>query len=207
MSSIVARVVVLPTGINLNKFNGPARDLRRELGIKKNNLVLVYAGLIVPRKGIDVMLKVVKRLNDPKIKLLLIGEGPAKDHFKQMTHRLKISQQVIFQGWRKDISDLFKSSDILILPSRGEGLPGIIIEAMACGLPVIASNIPCLPDLIEDKKTGFLCDINDVACFAQKIKELSQNHKKRILMGQKGKINIKNFEWNTLIEKYLVLYR
>lgn len=199
------KIIVLPTGIDLKKFE-KGKNIRKELGIGDKEFVLVYAGLIIPRKGIDIMLGVVKRLNDKNVRLLLIGEGPKKKKYIQMAKRLGIIEQVKFFGWRKDIPSVLKSSDTLILPSRGEGLPGIVMEAMACGLPVVTSDIPCISDLVEDGKTGFLCKINDVDCFAKRILELKQNSKKRDLIGNFGKSKIKKFEWGLLLDQYNTIY-
>ena len=197
------KIAVVPTGINIEKFSKAKAIDMKSLGLEKNDFVVMYAGLVVPRKGIDVMLKVVKKLKQKNIKLLLVGEGPSKNKFEKMAEAMGIGKNVVFAGWRKDIPQIMKSADVLILPSRGEGLPGIVMEAMASGLPVVASDIPCIPDLIQDNVSGFLCPMDDVGCFAKKVveaKKLSDRIKKN------ASNKIKNFRWEKLIGKYKEMY-
>jgi glycosyltransferase involved in cell wall biosynthesis len=199
------KIDVVPTGVNIEKFS-KAKDIdRKELGLGKNDFVIMYAGLIVPRKGIDVMLKVTKRLvrKQKNTKLLLVGEGPSKNKYEKMAESMGISKNVVFAGWRKDIPQVMKTANVLILPSRGEGLPGIVMEAMASGLPVVASNIPCIPDLIEEGVSGFLCTMNDVNCFAKKVME-SKKHSDSVKKNAFNKI--KNFRWEKLLDKYKKMY-
>lgn len=190
------KIVVIPTGIDLKKFS-KGKNIRKDLGVDEKDLVLVYAGLIVPRKGIDVMLKSVKKLD---AKLLLVGEGPKKREYIDMAKRLGVDDKVGFFGWRKDIPSVLKSADVLFLPSRGEGLPGIVMEAMASGLAVVTSDVGCTSDLVKDGKNGFLCPVNDVGCFIEKIKKVDKN------MGIEGLKKIKKFDWGKLVEKYKEIY-
>ena len=193
------KIFVLPTGIDLAKFN-KGKNIRKELGIGKE-FVLVYAGLIVPRKGIDVMLKIVKKLDN--VKLFLVGDGPNKKEYVKMAERLGVLNKVKFLGWRKDIPSILASSDCLILPSRGEGLPGIVMEAMASSLPVVASDVGCIIDLIDEGKNGYLCGMNDVDCFVEKIGLVMKDKR----LGANGLNKIKEFDWNKLIIEYKRLYQ
>ncbi len=195
------KIVVIPTGINLEKFRH-GKDIRRSLGLNENDLVVVYAGLIVPRKGIDIMLKAVRKLD---VKLLLVGDGPKKQEYVNMAERYSMDN-VKFLGWRKDIPDLLKSADLLLLPSRGEGLPGIVMEAMASRLAVASSDAGCTADLIEDGENGFLCDVDDAECFAEKISILAEDDDLCRKLGEKGYAKIKEFSWDKLISKYAGMY-
>jgi glycosyltransferase involved in cell wall biosynthesis len=199
------KIIVLPTGINIEKFE-KGRNIREDLGIEEDDFVLVYAGLIVPRKGIMTMIKIVKRLENKKIKLLLAGDGPKKEDYIRIVKELGLSDQIKFLGWRKDIPSVLKSSNILFLPSKGEGLPGIIMEAMATGLPVVASNIPCIPDLVENGVNGYLCGVDDVECFEETVKGLFEDKEKLIEIGKKGKDKIKDFKWSSLLKNYIKIY-
>jgi len=203
------KITVIPTGINFEKFSKAQPADRKELGIKKNGFVILYAGLIVPRKGIDIMLKVVKRLSKKQknIKLLLVGEGPEKEKYQEIAKSYGIKDNVLFKSWRKDIPNIMKSADILLLPSRGEGLPGIVMEAMASGLPVVASNIPCIPDLIDDKKTGFLCKQDDLNEFSKAVKKLAKSKNLRLNMGKTGQQKISKFKWSKLLNNYKSMYK
>jgi len=143
----------------------------------------------------------------PDIRLLLVGDGPSKKDYIKQTTKLGLSKNIKFIGWRKDIPSIMKASDCLLLPSRGEGLPGIVMEAMASGLPVIASDIPCIPDLIDNGKTGYLCPMNDVKSISARITALIKDKKKAIKMGKAGKKKIELFNWKRLLKDYKELYR
>ena len=202
------KIVVLPTGVNVDKFRNAVPIPRTSLGLSDDDFVLFFAGLIVPRKGIDVMLKTVKVLCEKfdNVKLLLVGEGPAKKKFEKMAVSLGIEDYVVFSSWRKDIPSILKSVDVLFLPSRGEGLPGVVMEALASGLPVVASNIPCIPDLISDSVNGFLCEMDDVACFSEKIGLLIKDENLRTSFGKKAVELIKGFDWAGVVSDYVRLY-
>ncbi|MFC1754978.1 glycosyltransferase [Thermoproteota archaeon] len=200
------KIIVIPTGIDTSKFSNAKASDRKKIGLKKSDFVLIYAGLIVPRKGIDTMLESLSKLPDKKVELLLVGEGPSKQEYQKMAKKLGVAERVKFLGWRHDIPELMKTSDALFLPSRGEGLPGIVMEAMAAGLPVVASDIPCIPDLVENDKTGFLCEENDVRAFSTAIRKICANPKLADKMGKGGKFKIKQFEWANIIKKYKKVY-
>ena len=200
------KLIVIPTGVNLDKFKR-GKDIRKNLGIDKKEFVIVYAGLIVPRKGIDIMLKILKKSIHINVRMLLVGEGPNKKYYIELAKRFGVIDKISFIGWRKDIPDIFRSADLLFLPSRGEGLPGVIMEAMASELPVVASNIPCIPDLVENGKNGFLCKMNDVECFKEKILKLVHNKRLAKKMGKNGLEKIKSFDWDKIIQNYIELYK
>ena len=112
------KIKILSTGINLTKFKQIKKADRKKLGLNQSDFVMVYAGLIVPRKGIKTMLRVLKNINknNKTVKLLLIGDGPARAEYKEMAQEMGLSKQVKFTGWRKDIPSLFAMSDVLFLP-------------------------------------------------------------------------------------------
>ncbi len=194
------KIIILPTGIQVDKFQINPKKA------KINQLTLFYAGLLVPRKGIDIMLKSVALLQNSKIriKLLLVGEGPAKNEYVALAKKLNVN--VEFRTWTTDMNSLFEEVDVLFLPSRGEGLPGIVMETMASGLPVIASDIPCINELVVDHQTGFLCEMDNIPQFADKIEVLFRDPKLRVAFGKAGRKKIEKFDWTILKSKYLQMY-
>jgi len=200
------KIAVIPTGIDLNKFKDTKGDIRKRLGISKKTIVILYAGLLVPRKGIDIAIKTINNLKDLGIKLILVGDGPNRRDYEKQVERFGLQNKVIFTGWRRDVESFYKSADIFFLPSRGEGLAGVIMEAMSCGLPVVSSGIPCTTDLVKDGKTGFLCDIEDVGCYAEKLGRLIKDKILREQFGKVGLRKIKEFKWGNVIERYKELY-
>jgi GalNAc-alpha-(1->4)-GalNAc-alpha-(1->3)-diNAcBac-PP-undecaprenol alpha-1,4-N-acetyl-D-galactosaminyltransferase len=95
---------------------------------------------------------------------------------------------------------------VFLLPAEGEGLPGVVMEAMAYGVPCVASNIPCIPDLIDNGKNGFLCNKDDIDEFSSRITELAGDKRKRVSFSKQAIIKIKKFEWKNVLNEYERLY-
>jgi glycosyltransferase involved in cell wall biosynthesis len=93
-----------------------------------------------------------------------------------------------------------------VLPAEGEGLPGVVMEAMSYGVPCVASNIPCIPDLIDDGKSGYLCDKDNPEEFAARIKEILKSNEKWEILSKEALKKIKTFEWKEVINKYKKMY-
>jgi glycosyltransferase involved in cell wall biosynthesis len=203
------KIRVIPTGIDIKKsfvsIESKA-DIRKKLNLPPNTGVVLYAGLLVPRKGIGKIIKVAHKLRKEDVVFLLAGDGPNRKEYENQVKELALEKKVMFLGWRTDMHKLYQASDVLLLPAEGEGLPGVVMEAMAYGVPCVASNIPCIPDLIENNKSGFLCAKDDVAEFAKRIKELLRNKILRERMGSEALKKIKSFEWNKIMPRYEDLY-
>jgi glycosyltransferase involved in cell wall biosynthesis len=140
-----------------------------------DNITITFIGdLNRPFKGLDVLLKAMTLL-DTKYKLQIIGDGKLMKHYQSLTHQLLVQDRVFFIGYIKDTDlkfRLLKSSHLLVLPSRREGLPRVLIEAMASGLPCIATRVSGVLELIEDK---FVVSVDDYKAISCKINLLMQN--------------------------------
>lgn len=202
------KIAIVPTGIDPARFDGAYKDLREELGINKENneVMILFIGLILKRKGIDTIIKTIDKLRKENIKMIIVGDGPERKKYEKMTTDHKLNEKITFLGMRKDIKDLCRSADILFFPSRGEGLAGAIMEAMSAGLPILSSRIPCTTDLVKEKENGFLCAVEDVECYTEKLKKLIDDSKLREKMGLKSKELINEFKWETSVEKFERLY-
>ncbi|HHE36623.1 MAG TPA: glycosyltransferase, partial [Candidatus Woesearchaeota archaeon] len=159
------KIRVIPTGIELEgKKPSPQtkarirRKIKKELNIKPRTKIVLYAGLLIPRKGINKIISIADKLRKEDVVFLLAGDGPKRKEYEKQVKKKKLGKKVLFLGWRTDIHKLYQASDTLLLPSEGEGLPGVVMEAMSQGLPSVCSNIPCIPDLIDNNKNGFLCN-------------------------------------------------
>ncbi len=201
----MAKVDVIPTGIDVKK-PGDGSAIRREFGIKDEKVVL-YVGLLVPRKGVETLIEVIAKLKGENIKVLLVGDGPMRKEYEVIAKKKGITSKLIFTGFRKDVFDFYAAADVFFFPSRGEGLPGVLMEAMCCGLSVVTSNIPCIPDLVEDGKNGFLCKLDDNECLGARLKQLLDNPELRKKVGAAGVEKIKEFSWEQVIGKYTDMYK
>ena len=200
------KIKIIPTGINLNKSNNNDENIisiRKKFGINKDEVIILFVGLLVPRKGVDLVIRVANKIRG-NVRFIIVGGGPNGKEFKKMAKSL--GKRIIFTGFRQDVNNFYNEADVFFLPSRGEGLAGVIMESMKYGLPIVSSNIPCTPDLIVNNKTGFLCEPEDINCYIEKIKELINHKKLREKVGKKGREKIKEFGWDKVIKKYEELY-
>lgn len=181
------KAVVIPTGIHVSKFN-PHN--------KKNKVFKVmFAGILSKRKGADRLMSLIKY--KPFCEFHIYGEGPYYNKYK----REYSSETVQFHGWSQDIPKDLARSDVLVLLSRGEGLPGIVMEAMASGLPVIATQpSDCL---VDHNDTGII--VNDSSHATMWLGHLINNRNMAKQMGKRGLKKIQAYDWKKIYKKYEVL--
>lgn len=132
---------------------------------ESGSLRIITVGRLIRHKRVDRILKAISELAQefPDVELLVVGEGPEGSELKKLSQELKIEEQVRFLGslGHEDVMKLLKGSDIFVLVSVYEGLPHAVIEAMACGVPVIATNIKGTNEVVKDNDTGLLVAVED----------------------------------------------
>lgn len=155
---------MIPNGVDLRRFRPIAQEekkaLRRQLGLPEDRLVVVYSGRLHHVKGADVLIKAWQRCpNRPQeTQLVMLGTGPMEKELRELA-----GENVTFKGAIFDVSPYLQAADIFVLPSQWEGLSNALLEAMACGLPVIASDCQGNKELIRQDETGFLFPVGDEA--------------------------------------------
>lgn len=164
-------------GVDIKKFKGASVDdnLKKIFGIKDDDFVLISVGEINDNKNHQSIIKAVHALRNPKIKYIIVGIGPQKDKLIKMVCDYGLEAQIFFLGYRNDVSQLLKISNVFCFPSKREGLGLAAIEAMAAGLPLITSNVHGINDYSQNGITGFSCSPDDIDGFADAISILSNN--------------------------------
>ena len=204
------KLQVLPTGIHVEKFQQISEEklkkLRQEFNLSEEKVVL-FVGMLTERKGVDKVIAVsTKLLEDGQdIKIILVGDAHGENTFRNLVPE-EHKENIIFAGGRKDIPELMHVSTVLLLPSEGEGLPGVVMEAMACGLPVVATQEGCTSDLLEDGKEGFLIKNTTVNEYYEAVKTIITQPKMAEQMSKKGREKINAFSWEKVSRTYLKLY-
>ncbi|MBU5294098.1 glycosyltransferase family 4 protein [Anaerosalibacter bizertensis] len=163
---------------------------RAEFGINDNEFVITAVGRLEKNKNVENMISAIAKANDNVI-LLLCGKGEQAGDMKDLAKQLNVEDRVIFAGFRDDIPKILKSSDAYMLISYREGLSRSLMEAMASGLPCIASKIRGNVDLIEDGIGGYLVNPNDVDEIAGSINKIADDIDLKNKMGQ---VNLKNIK-------------
>lgn len=160
------RVCYVPgVGIDLKKFHVGYVDKvekRKEIGVGADDFVLLSVGELIPCKNHEVVIRAMSVLKQNSelnpIQLVICGQGTYESDLKRLAEELRVSDHVRFLGYRNDISELCNCADLFVFMSHQEGLPVALMEAMACGLPVVCSNIRGNTDLIADGVTGLIAD-------------------------------------------------
>ena len=151
--------------------------LRRELGIAPDVPLVGIVGRLCPIKNHYLFLKVAARIAAvrPDVRFLVVGDGELGSAIRARADRLDLSNRVIFAGWRSDLAQVYGDLDVLVSCSHNEGMPISLIEAMAAGCPVLATNVGGVPDLIDDHQTGLLVPDGDPSRLAATLLRLLQD--------------------------------
>ncbi len=186
------------------------RQIRKSLGLALEWKIAICTSKFLPRKGIDDLLKAWQIVvsDHPEAVLLLLGEGPLLDSMKQLASELGISDRVLFCGLLPDVTAYLQSSDLFVLPSRQEGMPNALLEAMACGLPGVATRIGGVVDVIQDGKNGVLVPPYSPESLANAIKNLLANESLARQYSVNGLHTIHEyFSLDSIVKKYISLYK
>ena len=153
------------------------------------------------------MLKDSVRLNDIRVKLVIVGDGEMRSDLEKYAEKLGICDMVEFRGWVKDLKAIYEELDIVALTSLNEGTPVSLIEAMAGGRPVVATRVGGVPDIVQDGKSGYLVESGDKEGFSRKLMDLIKDSEKRKKFCEYGRNIVKNrFSKERLIKDTEKLY-
>ncbi|OOR23661.1 glycosyltransferase family 1 protein [Bacillus mycoides] len=200
-------------GIDVQRFTSVTeiekRELKLQCGYKSQDFLMFYAAEFNKNKNQSFLIHVLAQLKNemPHAKLLLAGEGPLIEECKKIATQLGVTNMVHFLGYRNDIASLLQMCDLAVASSYREGLPVNIMEAMACGLPVVATDNRGHRELIINNKNGWIVDRDDIKAMADRIKGISINPKVLAQMGQYGCTSIKNqYSVNEVLKEKQEIY-
>ena len=170
-------------------FDGARTQMRNHLGLKEDGFIVAGMGRLVKGKGYEVLLKSLAELApSDRPTLLLAGDGGERQKLEDLATGLGIAQQVKFLGFQSDVRPILWASDIFVhVPTTfPEGTPNAILEAMAAGLPVIATPVGGIPEVVRDGENGLLVPTNDHKALAEAILKLRQNEALRVELGKQA---------------------
>lgn len=187
-----AKIVVLRNGVDLQTFRPPEqRDkLRAELGLQ--NKTILSVGHLVERKGHHLVIEALKEI--PDVELLIAGAGEENNRLRELVKKLDLTARVKFLGAipHTQLRDYYGAADALVLASSREGWANVLLESLACGTPVVATNIWGTPEVIATPDAGVLADARTPSSIATAIKNLFQNYPDRI----KTRTYAEKFSWD-----------
>lgn len=203
------RVEYIPgVGIDINRFEQcDERKVDRELlGIPEDAIILLSVGELNNNKNQEVVIKALAEIGSTNIYYILCGQGDKREYLESLTVNLGIRERVLFQGFCEDIVGYYKISDIFVFPSKREGLPVALMEAMICGLPCVVSNVRGNRDLIQNGQNGYICKHNMKREYKKWIELLSEKENKRTYFGMQAVESIKNYSKEVVIKKMEKIY-
>lgn len=210
-----AKVRLISKGVDMRMFKPMDKEVvRGKLNLSKDKSIILYVGNFVPVKNPLAMVSVAFfLLNEYKENFffVMVGDGYLKKKIKNRIRKANFDSDFYLAGnvLPEQIPFWMNAADILIVPSKNEGMPNVVYEAFACGLPVIASKVGGIPEIIEDGKNGFLVDFDDYPEFARKIWQLSFNKNLVNSVKSNGKkiIENKNLSWDNNALKIINIYK
>lgn len=194
-------------GVDLSRFENIQIDRvqkRREIGVPENAFLLMSVGELNENKNHQVIIRALAKLNDPNVHYAIAGTGDKKEFLLRLAKELGVTDQIHLLGYRNDVPELNYASDVFCFPSHREGLGLSAIEAMACGLPIVTSNIHGINDYSVDGVTGYKCRPDDVDGFMKAIQIIQSNGKKH--MGDHNKVCSGKYSINRIVEKMKAIY-
>jgi len=206
------KLAVISSGVDLNRYKEPSseekKNFKKELGVLENSLVVGTVGRLVPVKGPESLIEASKIIVSkyPDTYFLFVGDGPLRQSLEMKAIQIGLKKNIIFLGWRDDVSKIISIFDIFVLPSLNEGMGRVLVEAMALQKPIVASRVGGIPDLVSHGKNGFLVPPKNPMKLAKYIMILLEDQGKRETMGLAGQETISNFSKEKMIEDTEKLY-
>lgn len=186
------KVTVIPYGVNLEEFKeGRNSTLRQELGIEDGEKVIGVVARLHRQKGHCYLIEAAEQIvaHHPNVKFVFAGDGELRLELEQLVERKRLTDRFMFLGFRNDVKELLGVFDVFVLPSLYEGLPNVILEAMACGLPVVATAVDGTVELVDHGKTGYLVEPKSPQALAEKISAVLGDANSRSL-GEAGRLRV-----------------
>lgn len=184
----VEAVRVLPTAVSLDRFRPPYDPLqpRLTLGIEPDQFVMGAVGRLEQGRGFGQLLEVAAHLHRQGLdfRLLLVGEGPAEATLRTRARELEIQEHLLLAGAAKEVPAMLAAMDCFVLPRSPAGIPTVVLEAMACGLTVVAANAGGIAEVVRDGETGLLVPEDQPTIMARVIEQLAAAPERRAALGQ-----------------------
>jgi glycosyltransferase involved in cell wall biosynthesis len=197
-------VAVIPNGVDTATFH-PAPPSPPDNGPVR----LLAVGRLVQQKGLDVLLTALARPGLERVELDIVGDGERRPDLERQASQLGLMARVRFLGWmdRDHLAEVYRRADVFVLPSRDEGMPNVVLEAMASGLPVIASRIAGACDMVVDGETGLLLPPDDAGALAAAVARLAGDAPTRQSFGRAGRERVERlYSWGSAARAYLDLF-
>ncbi len=203
----VSNVHVIPNGLNLSEWS--AEHKRDEGKGNETPVIMLTVAVLRKMKGIHHLIRAHAILSRriPNLHLWIVGDGPERENLEREAELAGSRDKVFFAGHRSDIRDLMQSADLFVLPTLFDALPTVIIEAMAAGLPIVASRTGGIPEMIADEETGFLVEPGNEDDLVAACERIIQNPELADRLGHAARESVeRHFDLKKQVERLIALY-
>jgi glycosyltransferase involved in cell wall biosynthesis len=193
-------IMVIPNGVSTSRYAATIRQWEPAR--------LLIVGRVVYQKGIDLLLEALAGIAQMEWDLSIAGDGPQRESLEETAHSLGINNRIKFLGWQSKsaLVECYRRANLFVYPSRHEGMPNVVLEAMASGLPVIASEIAGNEELVLPGETGLLVPPENIEDLRAAIRELILDHQRRKIMGAAAQKRVEEqYTWAGTAQQYLEL--
>jgi L-malate glycosyltransferase len=198
------RLVTIHNAVDMDKIESTrsADDVRNEFGLDSNDRVIGTAGRMVPVKGYDLLLEAAAMMLDsqPSVRFLLAGDGPERTALERKCRDLHLDAKVQFIGFRDDITDIINCLDLFVMSSHHEGIPMVLLEAMALKKPVVCTSVGGIKEIVEDGISGLLVEPGDARRLAESCLSMLDDSELRMKLGTAARKRISD-EFSTGMQK------
>ena len=208
-----ARFTVVPNGVSVPQEVAPAPrtgdPLRQSLLDGADGPLLLFVGRLVEIKDLPTLLKAMHRLRElaPQVRLAIAGSGPLRESLERRVQDERLGDRVRLLGERDDVPALIAAADVIVLPSRREGLSNVLLEAMAGSRPVVATRAGGTVELVEDGHDGLLFDVGDDAALADHLLQLAHDAPLRERLGHAGRLHAESGHGlDAMVQAYATIY-
>ena len=196
---------IITNGVDTDLFYPPAN--------KKitNEVNILFVSRLMLQKGVDTLIKSCNALKERGVtnfRLTIVGEGHLKEMMFSLINKFNLGKHIDFLGWRdlEKLPEIYRTADIFMLPSVMEGMSSVTLQAMASGLPIVASRVKGFEEILEDNVNGFMADYKNEHQFADALEKLIKSTELRQKMSQKSIEKSKQFSWETISKQYMEYY-
>jgi len=206
------KIIVLPNGVDIPRVSQEQVEARRrEINLKKDEILLLTVGRLAPEKNIEWLLSCLPQIRqrvDHTVRLVIVGDGPRKAQIERMISASSLTDDVVLLGQRDDVLEWMALADVFVLPSSYEGTSLALLEAMASGLSVVATNVGGNAEVLRNGETGILVEQNSDNALVSALSRLLSDNRLRARLGSKAKSDIRNrYSNDAMIRSYEHLYR
>jgi len=208
-----SKIKIIPNCINLSRFqvDESRNSVRKRLGLPQDKTIIFFAHRLAPRKGADLLPDIVRSVSQKSKNtfFLIVGDGPLSTNLKLKIKNLKLSSYVRFEGMIPNTKTLYyyAASDLFIMPSRQEGFPRVLLEAMATGTPFIATDVGGTRDILTSTQRKWLIEKGDIKAFSDAVLKLLEDKKSMALLSIEGQRQVMKFDRNIVVKQFVKLFQ